>query len=350
MQVRKITTDRSPIVLSIVIIAALLIGVVPHLFAANGELVDRYDKISSQIASAISSHAIGFTIGETAVPVGSISIEFCSNSPLSGDTCTAPVGFDVSGANLDSQTGETGFSILSQNANAIILQRPAILPTGIPSEYVFTNIINPSVTGSHYVRLGTYTSTDGTGPLVESGGLVFAIRSGLSVSTTVPPHLTFCAAAQLTVGDCSSANSQLVDLGEFSEVVPSTAYSEFMVATNAANGFSVFVTGTTLTSGNNIIPGLSGGGSIPGTSQFGMNLLQNFNPPIGTSPTAGTGVVVPGYGSQDIFKFNNGDMLVSSTTTTIHQKFRVSYLVNISSTQPAGYYSTTLTYICLANF
>lgn len=335
-------------------VALLLIGVAPRVFAAGPtQLPNRYDRISTSQASSISEHEIGFIVTELAIPIGSISIEFCSNSPLIEDACTAPSGFDASVANLNSSQGETGFSIdPSSTANKILLTRPASLPTGAVSKFFFSNITNPAAAGSYYVRLQTFTSTDGTGLPIQYGGLVFAIVESLSVTTEVPPYLTFCVAVTITGNDCSSISSFFIDVGELSTTAVKAAASEFLVATNAASGYSVTLSGATLTSGSNIIPPVAvPTNSTPGTGQFGINLRANTSPSIGNDPAGYmAGVIDPAYNTPNNFKFGNGDLLVTAPGTSDFEKFTVSYITNIPAGQAAGVYTTTLTYIALANF
>lgn len=351
MRLRKTQTDRSPLLMSIVICAALLVGVVPLSYAAAGELEDRFIKLSGREASAVVTHSFGFRMGNLAEPVGSVSIEYCSNSPLINEICTPPAGLNVAGATLTEQNGEAGFSVFSQTNNAIVLTRPAVLPSGTSGEYIFNNVINPSQLGSSYARLKTFTSTDATGLPIETGGVVYSIGSGLSVNTEVPPYLIFCASVSIPLGDCSAATTYFINLGELLTTVPAVGTSEFMVATNAADGYSVVISGTTLTSGNNIIQPLSTGGpSQVGQSQFGINLRQNSVPSVGSQPTAGFGAPTAAYNIPNVFRFQNGDVIASSVRTSDYQRYTVSYLTNISDDQPAGYYATTLTYICLANF
>lgn len=345
-------TDRSLKLVSLLIGVALLC-VAPHSFAADDLLDGRQDMVSDSSPSAVATHEFAFTTSNTGVPVGSISLEFCSNNPIIGDACVAPSGLDVSGVTIGSQQGELGFSVSGlTTANRIILTRAALLPTGVASRYRLDNIINPNATGSYYVRIQTYTSTDATGTDIESGGVVFAIVTNLTLSTEVPPYLTFCTSVTITGLDCSSANSYLIDLGEFSPSKTTSASSELVVASNAANGFSVTMSGTTLTSGNNTIPALSGAGSAQGTSQFGINLRSNSSPAIGADPT-GPGVLAQVTAPYDIpnsYRFQNGDIILSSIGSSDLKKFTMSYVVNVGPSQPAGYYAATMTYICLANF
>jgi hypothetical protein len=346
-------TDRSLKLISMLISVALLLSVTPRIFAANDLLDDRYVRLTNSAASLPSSYTFGFRLSELSTPVGSISFEFCSNSPIIGDPCVPIAGFDTTTAVFSTQQGEAGFALSgSSTSERIILTRPAALPTGNPAQYIFTNIANPSADGSYYVRIQTFTSTDATGQDIESGGVVFATVQGLSISTEVPPYLRFCAAVTIVALDCSTATSYLIDLGEFSSSQTAAASSEMLVATNAASGYSITVAGTTLTSGNNIIPALAGVGSIKGVSQFGINLRSNSNPSIGANPIGPGvgGLVTAGYNSPNAFRFQQGDILVSSPGSSDNQKFTISYITNVSSGQAPGYYATTMTYICLANF
>lgn len=346
-------TDRSLKSLGLLISVALLL-VAPRLFASTDYLDGRYNRLLSSATSAVTTHTIGFTISDTGTPVGSIRIQYCANTPIVGDVCTPINGFDASGVIFDSQNGETGFAISGLSTlDEIILTRPAALPTGNPAEFEFSNIINPSSSGAYYVRLETFTSIDATGANIEQGGIAFAINSGLNVSAVVPPYLRFCAAVSISSYDCTTTNDYLINMGEFNATTPITAASEFVVATNATFGYSVTISGTTLTSGNNIISPMNPIAlSIPGTSQFGINLRSNNSPTVGADPSGpGTGGVIAGvYNTPNQFRFQNGDVIVSSPGVSDNQKFTVSYITNISPAQAAGFYATTMTYIALANF
>lgn len=323
------------------------------LASAQTILGTRADTIASSVSGAVTSHVFSLTMLNTTNVVGSIGFEFCSNTPIPNTGCTFPAGFSAANRVLSAQTGDGGFSIhANSNSNRIVLSRPPLNPTAVLSTYQFDNIVNPSSPGSYYVRLQTYTSTDGTGPDIENGGVVFAIVSSLSLSAVVPPYLKLCVAVTIVSFDCSTANSFFIDMGELSRSTTSKGSSQFVVATNAASGYSVTLSGTTLTAGNNTISALTvPTGSIAGTSQFGLNLRANSNPVVGNEVVgpggANTGA---GYSTPNQYKFQSGDTLVSSSNSDDNRKFTVSYVANINANQPAGVYVTTLTYICLANF
>jgi hypothetical protein len=67
---------------------------------------------------------------------------------------------------------------------------------------------------------------------------------------------------------------------------------------------------------------------------------------------SGGGIANPsgGYGTANRFRFFSGDTIATAAQPTNINKFTNSYVVNISPTQPIGFYTTTLSYICTGNF
>jgi hypothetical protein len=124
------------------------------------------------------------------------------------------------------------------------------------------------------------------------------------------------------------------------------------VATNAASGYSVAYSGSTLTSGVNTITALnSPTASSMNNKQFGINLMSNATPAIGSNVSgSGSGSPVTGYNTADLFKFHSGDTIASSAVPTNSNTYTVSYIANIDGVTAPGSYSTTLTYVATANF
>jgi len=152
--------------------------------------------------------------------------------------------------------------------------------------------------------------------------------------------------------DCTTITGQLIGFGEFSTAVTSSATSQFAVSTNDPTGYGVYLSGQTMTAGNITIPGLSfGGASQTGVSQFGINLRANTAPSLGGESTGvGTGVPSAGYGTQNNYRFGNGERIAESPFPTEPNKFTVSYIVNIAPDQKPGFYATTITYIATVSF
>lgn len=289
----------------------------------------------------------------TVATMGSVRVQFCSNSPLINRPCTVSVGFDVSQATLVSQTGPGGFSISPDtDANTLIMTRtPSSVSVGT-IEFRLGNVTNPSDVGSYYARIYTYPTTDGSGPEGDAGGLAFAMTNEVTINAEVPPYLMFCTGLTITGLNCETATGDYIDFGELSTKKASRGSSQMLVATNAANGYSITGSGTTLTSGNNEITQLAGGDiSRPGVGQFGFNLRSNSTPAGGNEPFGpGVGVPRPGYNQPNNFRFVNGESIAGSPAPDDKRQYTVSYLVNVPAVQPAGIYVTTITYVCLANF
>lgn len=329
--------------------AAMIIVMVRSTNAA--ELTSRSVKIESSLPSALTWHLFSFQLGSSGV-VGSIEFEYCINSPFVGTPCTAPAGLSAIGAGLDSESGMTGFNIHSNStSNKLILSRTPAFTAAQPVAYTFRDLQNPSTPSQTvFVRISTFASDDASGSRTDSGAVAFSTTRLFNVGGYVPPYLTFCVGVNVAA-DCSSATGSILNLGELSKTAANTATSQFAGATNDPSGYVVSLTGSTMTSGNNIInPIASPGPSVPGTSQFGINLRQNSVPAVGQNPL-GAGTVTPSsdYDTPNQFVFNNGT-IASSPLPTEFNTLTVSYLVNVGGSQVPGIYSTTLTYIATANF
>jgi hypothetical protein len=322
--------------------------------ANAADFTTRSLKASDSLAGATNiRYTLSFS-GQSAGTIGSVRLQICSNDPFPGMPCTLPVGFDISHAQLLSQSGMTGFAIHSSTTvNELVLTRsPAANTSGLVS-FELENVTNPTNAGSYYGRLETFATTDATGPNHDAGGLAFAfVGDDLSIHTYVPPYLAFCIGNTIQDEDCTTAEGNYVDLGELSSTRTATGQTKLLVATNADYGYSIAVLGTTLTSGINIIPAMSTADvSRPGTSQFGLNLRANSTPSSGNEPSGmGRGQPATDYNTPNRFKFVSGDMLASYNDPDYYRMYTANYIVNVSKDQPAGVYVTTLTYVALATF
>ncbi len=319
--------------------------------ARGADLQRRSIRISSPSISTRVRHTFSFN-NPTAGVIGSISFEYC-DSPLINVPCAASPGLDVSTATLGAQTGNAGFARdASTTTNKLVISRTPSGTLSTNNSYVVDNVLNPSVADrTYFVRISTYSSNDGSGAPTDRGSVAFVTSGSFNIGAYVPPFLIFCVGVTVAP-DCSSATGNLVNFGVLDPNVPALATTQFAGATNDFSGYQVFVNGTTMTSGNNIIPALtSPAASAKGTSQFGMNLRLNSNPSVGSNPSgSGTTAIDSKYATPNQFVFGNGDLLVKSTTSTNFNVFTQSYLVNVSADQKAGVYATTLLYTALASF
>jgi hypothetical protein len=346
------------------------------------------------------NHLFDFTI-PTDGNVGSIKFQYCTTAaPVpNGTGCIAPAGIDVSGAALGNEAGVTGFTgmdkVTEDDANdsvlnTVILEKtPAGAVSGAPVvSYRLDNIINPSSAMTFFVRISTYPTSDGSGPATDTGTVAAATSTQIKLTGTMPESLVFCAGAAVNltngVPDCGTVTTGDVAFDRlFSPTDTALATSQMAASTNAQQGYAITVNGTTLTSGSNTITGMSSNSiSKHGVSQFGMNLVANDGTAYTNAPNlsdmsaalepnaadvslASDGVSLNGRaytgydagGAHDgTFQFNDGDVVADSgysTGTPIgsdSQIFTVSYIANVPGNQPAGSYTTTLTYICTPTF
>ena len=316
------------------------------------------------------NHFFTYTIPTTG-NVGSIKFQYCT---LAAGTCTLPTGTVTTAATLGAETGATGFSMVNATNGSPYLTRAAASVTGPQIvTYRLDGIINPTTTNqTFFVRISTYASTDTSGGATDAGTVAASTATQIILDGTMPESLVFCTGATvgLTAGvpDCATATSGVISFNQlFSPTDTATATSQMAASTNAGFGYVISVNGPTLTSGANTISAIAAAGGavgVRGTSQFGLNLKANTTttstPAIGTevAPAAnGTnykGQALAGYNAIDFFKFITGNSVADSGNGgaggSDAQIFTASYMVNVPGSQPAGTYTTTLTYICTPTF
>ena len=341
-------------VTQLTLVALLILAGLLYLPRAYGiQIPERSLLLSDSQASASATYILGFTV-PGAETIGSIKLQICANSPLLEDPCVAPAGFNIAASPVSGQTGETGFSIYAPgtNSNVVTLTRAAALASAIPVTYTFSNVINPSAAGTYYGRVQTFASIDASGSENDRGGMAFSINGNIQVNATVPPYLLLCTGISITGVNCSTASGDYINFGNLVSTATSSAQSQLVMATNAQNGYVLSYTGSTMTSGNNIISAISPRDvSRPGIGQFGLNFAANTTPLVGADPVGpGSAVAVAAYNLPNWYQFVAGDTLVSTSSADDFRKFTASYIVNRPSTQTVGVYVATITYVCLANF
>ena len=178
------------------------------------------------------------------------------------------------------------------------------------------------------------------------------------------------SAGELTVGNTSSANYQFnagfntsdtpllefavnggtYDMGTIGAGVTGTAVASFTVRNYLSSGYVVVMYGTPPTNAQgHTLPGLSSATtSQPGTEQFGVNLVANTNPTIGSNvgqvpdSTFSYGTPVAGYDTPNYFKFVSGDTIALSSKSSGQTNYALSMIANATTVTPDGQYGGTL--------
>lgn len=204
--------------------------------------------------------------------------------------------------------------------------------------YNNTNSVNATSPGSYVIGV--------SGTFGDTGSITVGILSDdqVSVSATVAQSLTFSISDNsIGFGTLSSSAAQFATgdtLGSASEVEA----HNLVVGTNASNGYTMSLNGSTLTSGANTINtmGASNVASSVGTEQFGLRMTA----------TGGTGAVTAPYAASG-FAFDSvafPDQIASAAGSSANTTYSARYLANITSNTEAGSYSATLTYTATANY
>jgi hypothetical protein len=347
IKAKKFNKNFTIIVALQIIAALLLVGSTTRAaFLTNRRII-----IDTPVASAITGYNISFNISTPAI-LGSIQFEFC-DSPLMSLPCIPPPGMRIDNSVLSSQSGEVGFSIdPSSTDNKAILTRLASASLAVPVSYGFTSVTNPSTPNTTtYVRISTYASTDASGMITEGGAAAFSTSGIFGTTAYVPPLLYFCAGITVAA-NCSSTSGDSADFGELKDNQVASLSSQFAAATNDPTGYAIYALGTTMMSGNNILQRMATPNqSIAGLNQFGINLRINNNPSVGHDISGlGSGSIMPNYNTPDLYMFEPGAMVARATQATDYNVYTSTYITNISVNQPVGVYTTTITYLAVAQF
>ena len=365
---------------------------IPSQQAAAAQIVNRSLTLEANAAGGSKSggvvnHFFAFRLpgGST---VGSIKFQYCETAAdVSPATCVTPTGLVTTSATLANESGVTGFTMNNTtNGAPFIYKTPAAIGTNVDVTYRLQTITNPvygatvpDTNKTFFVRITTYATNNATGAPTDAGVVAASTAEPIILSGIMPESLVFCTGADITttasVPDCSTATSGVISFNQlFSPTSTASAISRMSATTNAGSGYAITVNGPTLTSGTNTITAIAApSASIKGIAQFGLNLRANTAAAApgfpGVSPldsadiTAGSngtnlnGRPTADYATPDTFKFASGDVVADSNYNTTGspepsdaQIFTVSYIANVPGSQPAGTYTTTLTYICTATF
>ena len=315
------------------------------------------------------NHLLTFTVPSTS-DIGSIKFEYCTTASIA--VCVTPTGLVTTSATLGSETGATGFTMVNTTNGAPYLTRTAAAPALQALSYQLQTITNPTaINTSFFVRISTYASTDTTGVSTDTGSVTASTADQIILTGTMPESLIFCTGGTVSnnvggIPDCSTVTSGSILFNQlFSPTDTATASSQMAASTNATTGYNITIAGPTLTSGSNTIPAMTAATTgVRGVGQFGLNLKANTlttsTPIVGHEVTLVAngidlrGQATTGYDVVDNFKFVTGDSIANSANggagPTNAQIYTASYIVNVTGSQTAGTYTTTLTYVCTATF
>lgn len=370
------------------IVAALLVAfsVFVPMLASAAQVTERSITLSSATKQAT---AVRYNVEFTApAAADEIVIDFCTNSPLIGETCTPPPGLVVDNAVA------SGVTIDATNTTNNKITGTRAITQGENVAIEFTGIVNPTDAGTVYARILTFATgnadnyVSGTpGTYVDSGSVAFAITDGIAVSGDVLESLSFCVAGEDIPKDCNTAglDAPTLKLGkDFGNGVVSLTSDEIstgdvytQISTNAINGAVVRIKsgadgcGGLLRAGSGtaaercgIAPAVTGG-ITAGEARFGVMTVAAVTS-TGAAPeeTTGTYQVAPASGySPSAYQLrwaaNNlsgvtsvyGDDFLDTDDAPVSNKtMQLTFGASANNTTPAGSYSADLSLIATGKF
>jgi len=361
------------------LLATIAPAVVPA-FAAADQVTDRSAELSSSAKAATGvSYKFNFTAANTA---GAVVVQFCSNSPLIGQECTAPGGFTAAAATASGGATLSG----TPTANKVVVTKS--ITTGV-NDFTLANITNPSATGALYARVVTYAdataagnySVDGEtiGTNVDEGGIAMSITENVNVSAAVLESMTFCVAGGSTAitANCNGGGALTAptlklgkDIGGVIALESDLVYTgavQTQISTNAAKGAVVSLKSNAASCGGlirssdltacDIKPAGTTGTIAAGEAKFGLKLGANI-----TDATNGDLEAVSGYNNTD-YRFNYvagnatgvtstyGDpILTTKDKPANNRNMELTFGASVSNNTPAGSYSTDISLVATGKF
>ncbi|USN96743.1 MAG: hypothetical protein H6797_00895 [Candidatus Nomurabacteria bacterium] len=341
------------------LVFAFVLTVTPFLqapFANAGTITNRKITLSTSVGDA---SGVTYTLTSDALPttgtaIKSVGVQFCTS--LEG-ACSTPAGFSASASTLAVQPSGvgagSGWTVNTASAGSlrIVNAANATNPSGSVS-IQWGGVHNPTATNTtFYAKITTYSDAAWT-TAVDSSDTALSTSAQIQVVLDVNEALTFCTGTSITGQNCATVAGSTVDLGTASTTATATGTSVFAASTNGEHGYTVTVTGPTLTSGSNTITAMAANAaSSVGTSQFGINLVSNATPSVGSNVSGtGTAAATANYNTANSFRFASGDAVASVSVPTNANAFTVSYIANIAGVTPPGIYTTNLHYDATANY
>jgi hypothetical protein len=345
--------------IGVALICSLFIWTMNTLLIAHAAaLTALSDTMSEQTINTASSHVIKFTTptgvtanGQTIVVTFPSGFNFTGKA-ISGLTLTygASTGLEQSTTIAAAPGAGTQWGAVFSGTNNVVLTLTSPTATGpyiaagnkVILIYSSLNSINPS-------SAANYTTTISANGDTGSITVPIITNDQVAITATVAQTLTFSISSNtINFGTLSSgATTYATNGGSGQASEPASAHT-ISAGTNATSGYSIALSGSTLTYGANTIaaiPGASAAALAPGTAQFGIRTTAAGGTGSVTAPFNGT-VGNYGFGTSPL----SSQAFASAAGVTATTTYSVNYAANIATLTPAGNYATTLTYVATSNF
>jgi hypothetical protein len=376
-----------------------------------GILEPRSIQMSSSVAGATAQYTISFKTITTGYPLEVIIIDFCDSSPLNGANCAYTSGQSINLSSVSWTGGSiagvtdtnTAHWIISNTSPLLTLTDTNAAETGTnqPSQTVtiiLTGFANPNYTPTclgtgtppnctFYARILTYAGTSGGyscgvsscsigtaepgGQLLDDGGIALSTNQAITVTSKVQEQLIFCVYTNAT---CALGGNS-VPLGDTNDILYTSGpfvdrSTKYSVTTNAINNVVIRLLGTNLQgpAGTITAMGASPTPDTYGSNQFGMcswssgtvTITQTYTDCTNAdvTQTANTGATGGDFGDLTTWAFDASN--TTGTTSTYGWQIAtvspgtgtatVAFVGDVSASQQAGVFTTTLTFVATGSY
>lgn len=203
-------------------------------------------------------------------------------------------------------------------------------------------------------------STIGAGGLNQSSSTTYR---GIDATTDIAVGNANSSNYQIEAGALTSDepalsfnfSNALGDFGAFSPTGAVTATTTFSVSNYTSYGYAVQITGNPPSNGTHTISAMSSTGvSVPGTDQFGINLVANTSPTsFGSNPNNGQfgfGYIAPNYSTANHYRYVSGETIAQADKSSGMTTYTISYMINVSPLTPGGKYTSNQTLIITGTY
>lgn len=200
----------------------------------------------------------------------------------------------------------------------------------------------------------------GSGGLNQSSSTNFTGRDSvgdIGVGTSTSGNYQVAAGSTTTNDPALSVaiGGSAINFGSFSAASPTTATATFTVLNYTSYGYIAQIVGNPPTNGATTLAAMSTtGSSVPGTSQFGINLVANTLPvSVGANPDTGAfgyGSAAPNYATPNMYRYASGETIALSTKSSGLTTYTISYLINVNSLIQGGIYTSNETIIVTGTY
>lgn len=368
---------------SIVTAAALVFTMALPGLVSAAQVTERSIELSS---SSVSATAVGYNMHFTSVDeADAFVVDFCSNSPLYGEDCTTPTGFDLTGVTATT-TNFTDENVV--DANTIRVTGEIAAETAISVE--LAGVDNPTVAGTIYARIVTFDTAANANAyvsnpvepavnngVVDNGSVAISIQSTAGVSGAVLEAMTFCVSAAAPTENCGGVTSPVLALGRDigdgvialdNVVSEGTLYTQ--ISTNASAGAIISLKSNTPGCGGLLRAGATDPGECfiapaltsniaNGEAKFGVktgsvtNIGSNHNGtirPVGNYNNSTFALNFVGNDATGVTS-TYGDPILDTNNAPVNNKnMNLTFGAAINNSTPAGRYSADLSLVATGKF